>query len=127
MQKIPAVPTNPISTNPWQRAEVTTMQVTILGGGIAGLSTAWELQKQADPVVSQYDFIVTPTVGTIYTIEQLQADPVVLNSNLGYYTNFMNLLDYAAVAVPAGFMENGLPFGVTLFSHAFEDNTLLYA
>ncbi|KPJ92633.1 MAG: allophanate hydrolase [Gammaproteobacteria bacterium SG8_11] len=82
-------------------------------------------KKQADKIVSEYDFIVIPTAGTIYTIERLQADPITLNSNLGYYTNFMNLLDYAAVAVPAGFMENGLPFGVTLFASAFKDKTLL--
>jgi allophanate hydrolase len=47
--------------------------------------------------------------------------PVALNSNLGYYTNFMNLLDYAATAVPAGFQKNGLPFGVTLFAPAHQD------
>ncbi len=47
------------------------------------------------------------------------------NSDLGYYTNFMNLLDYAAVAVPAGIMANGLPSGVTLFGRAFTDQYLL--
>ncbi|WP_455211664.1 allophanate hydrolase [Kaarinaea lacus] len=82
-------------------------------------------KKQADAIVSKYDFIVIPTAGTIYTIAQLQADPIQLNSNLGYYTNFMNLLDYAAIAVPAEFMDNGLPFGVTLFAPAFKDKALL--
>ena len=47
-----------------------------------------------------------------------------LNSNLGYYTNFMNLLDLSAIAVPAGFQANGLPFGVTLFAPAFADDAL---
>ena len=81
--------------------------------------------QQVQPVLSEYDFIVTPTTGTIYTIEQIQNDPLQLNSNLGYYTNFMNLLDCSAVALPAGFMNNGLPFGITLFSHAFNDTRLL--
>ena len=47
-----------------------------------------------------------------------------LNSNLGYYTNFMNLLDLAAIAVPAGFQRDGLPFGVTLVAPAFNDEVL---
>ena len=58
--------------------------------------------------------ISTPTAGSIYRIAEVQADPVRLNSHLGRYTNFMNLLDLAAVAVPAGFTPQGLPFGVTL-------------
>ena len=81
--------------------------------------------QQVQPVLDDFDFIVTPTAGTIYTIAQLEADPIQLNSNVGYYTNFMNLLDCAAIAVPTGFMESGLPFGVTLFSKAFRDTILL--
>jgi hypothetical protein len=59
------------------------------------------------------------------TQAELEAEPVLRNSELGYYTNFMNLLDYAAVAVPSGFMGNGLPWGVTLFGRAFTDQYLL--
>lgn len=81
--------------------------------------------QQVQPVLADYDFILTPTAGTIYTIDQVQADPIQLNSNLGYYTNFMNLLDCSAVAIPAGFMSSGLPYGVTLFSRAFSDTRLL--
>jgi allophanate hydrolase len=72
------------------------------------------------------DCIVTPTAGTIYTIEEMLAEPIKNNSNLGYYTNFMNLLDYAATAAPAGFQENGLPFGLTLFAPAHQDGPLLH-
>ncbi|HSI85858.1 MAG TPA: allophanate hydrolase, partial [Candidatus Methylacidiphilales bacterium] len=72
------------------------------------------------------DFLLLPTTGTTYTIEQVQAEPVKLNSNLGYYTNFVNLLDLAAVAVPAGFRKSpGLPFGVTLMGPALTDSALL--
>lgn len=53
------------------------------------------------------------------------AEPIKCNSDLGYYTNFMNLLDLAAVAVPSGFQANGLPFGITLLAPAFTDRDLL--
>lgn len=74
---------------------------------------------------ARMDILMLPTAPTIYTIEQLREDPVRLNSNLGYYTNFVNLLDLAAVAVPAGFRSDGLPFGVTLIGPAFTDEALL--
>jgi allophanate hydrolase len=85
-----------------------------------------EHRRACDRLLEGLDFVLTPTAGTIYTLEQLAADPVRLNSNLGYYTNFMNLLDYAAVAVPAGFGANGLPYGVTLFAPAFADAALAH-
>lgn len=71
------------------------------------------------------DVMLLPTTGTIYTIEQMLADPIKLNTNLGYYTNFVNLLDLSAVAVPAGLRANGLPFGVTFIAPAFADEGLL--
>ncbi len=82
------------------------------------------LRRTVDQILRAMDFAVTPTAGTIYTIEAVNRDPVTLNSRLGYYTNFMNLLDCAAVAVPAGFRADGLPFGVTLFAPAFHDAAL---
>jgi len=82
-------------------------------------------KRQADILMQDIDFALTPTTGTIYTIDEVNADPIQLNTNLGYYTNFMNLLDYSAYAVPAGFRDKGLPFGVTLFAGAFEDRKLL--
>jgi len=72
------------------------------------------------------DCVITPTAGTIFTRAELLAEPVARNTDLGYYTNFMNLLDYAAVAVPAGFRPDGLPFGVTLFAPAHQDVPLLH-
>lgn len=69
--------------------------------------------------------IVTPTAPRIYRIDEVLADPILLNSNLGYYTNYMNLLDLCAVAIPSGFYDNGLPFGITLFSAALSDARLL--
>jgi allophanate hydrolase len=70
--------------------------------------------------------MLTPTAGTIYRIDEIEADPIRLNSKLGYYTNFMNLLDLAATAVPAGFQSDGLPFGVTLIAPPHQDGPLLH-
>jgi len=85
-----------------------------------------ELQRQAAPVWEQADCLVTPTAGTIYRIAEVQAEPLALNANLGYYTNFMNLMDLSATAVPAGFQRDGLPFGVTLIAPAHRDVPLLH-
>mgnify|MGYP002621429210 CR=1 FL=1 len=84
-----------------------------------------ELAQEARKAWSTVDAMLTPTAGTIHRIADVEADPVRLNSQLGYYTNFMNLFDLAAVAIPAGFQPDGLPFGVTLFAPAFTDASLL--
>jgi allophanate hydrolase len=52
------------------------------------------------------------------------AEPVQLNTNLGRYTNFMNLLDLYGLAIPAGFRSDGIPFGVTLAAPAWRENLL---
>jgi allophanate hydrolase len=57
----------------------------------------------------------------------LNADPIALNRNLGYYTNFVNLLDLCALAIPAGFTSAGLPFGVTLIAPAGREAQLFAA
>ena len=82
-------------------------------------------KQLTDPLLDACDFLLTPTAGTIYTIDETNANPVELNSNIGYYTNYMNLLDYASIAVPAGFTTDGLPFGVTMVANAFSDMHLL--
>ncbi|MDB2449080.1 allophanate hydrolase [bacterium] len=71
------------------------------------------------------DALLTPTAGRHFTIAELLAEPVRHNSELGYYTNFMNLIDWAAVAIPTAFTASGRPFGVTLSAPAFGDRTLL--
>ncbi len=91
----------------------------------AALYKLQELKRRTASVWNDIDILVTPTAGTIYTIDEVLADPIKLNSNLGYYTNFMNLLDLSAVAIPAGFLGNGLPFGITFGAPAFSDTALL--
>ncbi|MCG7904013.1 MAG: allophanate hydrolase [Candidatus Thiodiazotropha weberae] len=71
------------------------------------------------------DCLLTPTAGTCFTIEQMLEEPILRNSELGYYTNFMNLLDLASVAVPTQMTASGLPFGITLVGDAFTDRALL--
>ena len=83
------------------------------------------LSRATEEIWNRVDVIMTPTSGTIYERASVDAAPVQLNANLGYYTNFMNLLDLAGVAVPAGFREDGLPFGVTLVGPKATDHSLL--
>jgi allophanate hydrolase len=83
------------------------------------------LKRAAENLWGRVDAILTPTAGTIYERARVEAAPIDLNSNLGYYTNFMNLLDLAAVAVPAGFRADGLPFGITVAGPTATDHALL--
>jgi allophanate hydrolase len=84
-----------------------------------------ELRAATLPTWKTIDVMLLPTTGTTYKISEVQADPFQLNTNLGYYTNFVNLLDLAAFAIPAGFRPNGLPFGVSLIGPAHSDWGLL--
>jgi allophanate hydrolase len=84
-----------------------------------------ELRRATEPSWERMDVLLTPTAGRMYKIAELLAEPIKLNSNLGYYTDFINLLDLSAVALPAGFERGGLPFGVTLAAPAWCDSALL--
>ena len=83
------------------------------------------LRRAAAPLWESCDLLLLPTAGTHYRIAEVEADPVALNSNLGRYTNFVNLLDLAAVAVPSGFTPAGLPFGISLIAPEGSDADLL--
>ena len=83
------------------------------------------LHRATEEQWEKMDVLVVPTTGTIPTHDQVASDPVHLNTKLGYYTNFVNLLDLAAVAVPAGFRSTRLPFGISLIGPAFSDEALL--
>jgi allophanate hydrolase len=99
--------------------------------GVSGVDTfraqyrLQALKAICDRILAEVDCVLTPAYPRPVTLAELHAEPVKRNSDLGYYTNFMNMLDYAAVAVPAGFMAGGLPWGVTLFGRAFTDQSLL--
>ncbi|WP_298956302.1 allophanate hydrolase [uncultured Methylobacterium sp.] len=82
------------------------------------------LRRRTEATWAEVDLLLLPTAPTTYTVAAMQADPIRLNSRLGRYTNFANLLDCAAIAVPAGFRPDGLPAGVTLVARAFQDEAL---
>ncbi len=84
-----------------------------------------QLTQRAEQVWREMDVLVLPTTGTIYTKAAVAMDPVALNTNLGYYTNFVNLMNLAAVAVPAGLSHEGLPFGISIIGLPSSDGTLL--
>lgn len=84
-----------------------------------------EYKRQADALIAQVDVILSPTTVTHPSKADVAADPIGINARLGIWTNFMNLLDYSALAVPVGFSEQGLPLGVTLFGPVFDDLKLL--
>lgn len=84
-----------------------------------------EYARAAEAIWRQVDALFVPTSPTIYRVREMLANPVALNSHFGTYTNFVNLLDMAAVAVPAGFRLNGTGFGVSFFAPAGSDRALL--
>ena len=79
------------------------------------------LAQRVAPMWRDIDVLVVPTAPTHVTIEAMRADPVAQNRNLGAYTNFVNLLDYAALSVPTCLRADGLPFGVTLIGPCGSD------
>ena len=83
-----------------------------------------ELRRVAEHTFRTIDALVLPTAPTIYTVEQVLADPIQLNSRLGTYTNFVNLLDLCGLAVPSSMRTDGAPFGITLLAPAGADAAL---
>ena len=85
------------------------------------------LKRQAEAVFANFDVLVFPTAPTIYRQAEVARDPFQTNAYLGVFTNFVNLLDLCAIAIPAGTTASGLPFGVTLMAGAGYDYALLNA
>jgi Asp-tRNA(Asn)/Glu-tRNA(Gln) amidotransferase A subunit family amidase len=82
------------------------------------------LRHAVRPVWDQVDVLVLPTIGTTFTIDEVLADPIARNSVLGHYTHFANLLDLAAIAIPAGLTEDGRPSSLMLIGPPGSDLTL---
>ncbi|NYZ11338.1 allophanate hydrolase [Azospirillum sp. RWY-5-1] len=89
-----------------------------------GLYKLETLRQRAMTAWTGFEVMLVPTSGTIYRVAEVESDPIGLNSNLGYYTNFVNLMDLSALAVPNGFQADGLPAGVTLIAPAWHDGWL---
>lgn len=80
-----------------------------------------DMKRRVAPVIDRLDCFAVPTLPAAYTVAEVEADPVQLNSNLGTYTNFVNLLDLAAISVPVGERKDGLPSSLTLIGPAGSD------
>jgi len=103
----------------------------ILGGARSSAADAFaafykleDLRRVRDHVFRRIDVLLVPTMPTVYTVEQVLADPIQLNSRLGTYTNFVNLLDLAGLALPASLRPDGIPFGVTVLAPGGSDALL---
>jgi allophanate hydrolase len=108
------------------------VRTIILGGGshsavdtFRAMYRLEDLRVRTRPVWETVDLLLLPTTGTIFRADEVLADPITTNTKLGYYTNFMNLLDLCGVALPAGERRNGTPFGITLVGPAFFDDFIL--
>jgi allophanate hydrolase len=80
-----------------------------------------ELRRKAGEAFKRVSALILPTAPTVYTLDQIEADPIGLNARLGTYTNFVNLLDLCAIAVPAAVHADGTPFGITVLAPAPHD------
>ena len=86
-----------------------------------------DLARIAEAMWADIDLLALPTAPTSYRVAEMLAAPIALNANLGAYTNFVNLLDMAAIAVPTGQYQSGVGFGITLMAPAASDRSLIEA
>ena len=99
-----------------------TREITIAGARLTAADTFRALYRLqtlraiSEATFAELDAIVLPTAPTTYSTEQVLANPIELNSRLGTYTNFVNLLDLCGLAVPASIRADGKPFGITLLA-----------
>lgn len=111
------------------------MDPTVRGIVASGLSftacDAWlaeytraELARRIQQQLAAFDALVVPTSPTIHTLAEMRDEPVAYNSQFGTYTNFTNLADLSALALPADFRADGLPAGITLIAPAWHDAAL---
>jgi allophanate hydrolase len=102
-------------------------EVLAAGGAVRGVDTfaaltdMRRLRRVTHDLLAPVDALLTPTVTETFTVDEVLADPIALNTRLGRYTTFTNLLDLCAVAVPAGTGHQGAPVGVTVQHAAGRD------
>jgi len=107
-----------------------TREITAAGARLTAAETFSALYRLqalrgvAERAFANFDAIVLPTAPTAYTTAQVLANPIELNSRLGTFTNFVNLLDLCGLALPAAMRADGIPFGITLLAPAGQDALL---
>ncbi|HEY5706950.1 MAG TPA: allophanate hydrolase [Terrimicrobiaceae bacterium] len=118
------IESNPDAVHPTVRAVILSARTFSAVDAFESQYRLAALERESEETWESFDAILLPSAGTIYTVEQVLADPIRLNTNLGRYTNFMNLLDLCGLAVPAGFRSDKIPFGVTFFAPAWREDLL---
>jgi len=107
-----------------------TRQIILRGKGMSAVDTFGafyrleELRRLCGRALREVDALALPTVPRAYTIDEVLADPIELNTRLGTYTNFVNLLDLCALAVPAAILPDGTPFGISFIGPAGSDDAI---
>jgi allophanate hydrolase len=116
--------TRPDAVHPVTRAIIAKAEGQSAVEAFKGFYRLAELRRACAPILEAADMLCVPTIPTFATCAELEADPITPNSNLGTYTNFVNLLDLCALAVPTGPRSDGRPGGVTLIAPAGEDGAI---
>ena len=107
-----------------------TREITVAGGRLSAADTfaalyrLQTLRRTAEHAFAGIDALVLPTAPTAYSTAQVLANPIELNSRLGTYTNFVNLLDLCGLALPSAIRTDEIPFGITLLAPAGQDALL---
>ena len=114
----------PEALHPTTRAIIGAATGHSAADAFAGLYRLAELRRATEPVWRAIDVLVVPTYPRPRRVADLAADPVGPNSELGTYTNFVNLLDLCALAVPGRWRADGFPSGVTLIAPRGADGLL---
>ncbi|MEO0464102.1 MAG: allophanate hydrolase [Pseudomonadota bacterium] len=117
--------TNPDAIDPTVRTVVEPGLGITAVEAFNGIYRLAALKRWSDEMWESVDALAFPTTGTTYRVRELAEEPVALNSHLGRHTNFVNLLDMAAIAVPAGARNNATGFGITFIGPAHSDHGLI--
>jgi allophanate hydrolase len=120
----PLIETNPEALHPVTRAIIEGARKFDAVATFEAFYRLADRRRRTSGAWSEFDVMLVPTMPRFYTVAEVEADPVRLNSRLGTYTNFVNLLDLCAIAVPAGVRGDGLPSSVTLIGPSGADGLL---
>lgn len=120
----PLIETDPDALHPVTRTIIEGAKRFDAVAAFDGLYKLASLKRRAEPIWDGIDLLVVPTIPTVYTVAEIEADPIRLNSNLGTYTNFVNLLDLCALAIPTAARPDGRPAGITLIAPSGQDGHL---
>ena len=120
----PLIESNPEAFHPVTRAIIESARKFDAVAAFEAFYRLADRKRQTSRAWSDFDVMLVPTMPRFYTVAEVEADPVRLNSRLGTYTNFVNLLDLCAIAVPAGVRGDGLPSSVTLIAPSGADGLI---